>query len=348
MTMPLPLLQEKEIDAAIRIMIVEDEAIVAESLNDQLIELGYEICGMADSGEDALSLADSLNPHLVMMDIMLAGEMDGVETAERILRKSDIPVIYLTAYSDKETLERAKITQPFGYLIKPYKERELHTTIEVSLYRFRMEKRIRDHERWLETLMNSIGEGIVTVGLNGRVTNLSSVAEKLLGWKEEEACGKELQEILPLEQTGKYPIVPDLIDQALDGENVSYVIDDDPVLTRRDGERIMIDATAAAIRADANRIVGAVLTIRNVTARKQAEMELAEARNLLNGLLTVREKEILRMIVNGSTTKEIGYDLVISPRTVEAHRRNMMAKLQVSDMPMLVRCAVTHQLVPLD
>ena len=88
--------------------------------------------------------------------------------------------------------------------------------------------------------------------------------------------------------------------------------------------------------------------VRNVSSRKKAEMELAEARNLLTNLLTPREKEILKMMVNGSTTKEIAYDLEISPRTVEAHRQNMMSKLQVVDMPMLVRCAVTHRLVPLE
>ena len=129
--------------------------------------------------------------------------------------------------------------------------------------------------------------------------------------------GKELQEILPLEQTGKYPIVPVLIDQAYDGHSVSCLVDDDPKLNRRDGKRIMIDAAAAPILSEVDRIVGAVLMIRNFTARKQAEMELAEARNLLNGLLTGREKEILGMILNGSSTKEI--ELELSPRTAEAH-----------------------------
>ena len=91
----------------------------------------------------------------------------------------------------------------------------------------------------------------------------------------------------------------------------------------------MIDAAAAPIYNESEEITGAVLTIRNVSSRKKAEMELAEARNLLTNLLTPREKEILKMMVNGSTTKEIAYDLEISPRTVEAHRQNMMSKLQV-------------------
>ena len=346
--MPTSLLLNKENQNATRIMIVEDEAIVAESLHDQLASLGYIVTGMARSGEDALVLMESGQPDLVLMDIMLEGEMDGVETAFRIKERRGIPVIFLTAYSDEDTLQRAKITEPFGYLIKPYKERELHTTIEISLYKHHMERKILNHERWLDTLLKSIGDGIITVGLDGTITSMSPVAEDLLGWREAEARGMDLQEIMQLEETTEYPIVPDLIDQALDGESVACLVEDDPVLINKEGRRLMIDAAAAPIRNGQDEILGAVLTVRDVSTRKQAEMELAEARNLLSNLLTPRENEILKLMVNGATTKEIAYDLEISPRTVEAHRQNMMGKLQVSDMPMLIRCAVSHKLVPLE
>ncbi len=99
---------------ASRILIVEDEAIVAESLKDQLINLGYQVCGTAANGEDAMRIMEHSEPDLVMMDIMLEGPMDGVEVAGRIREKNEIPVIFLTAYSDNETLQRAKITEPFG------------------------------------------------------------------------------------------------------------------------------------------------------------------------------------------------------------------------------------------
>ena len=337
-----------ELTEASRILIVEDEAIVAESLKDQLMNLGYQVCGTAANGEDAIRIMENSDPDLVMMDIMLEGSMDGVEVASRIREKSEIPVIFLTAYSDNETLQRAKITEPFGYLIKPYKERDLHTNIEVSLYRHRMEQRVKEHERWLELILNNISDGVITVGLDGSVTSMSPVAVEMLGWSENTAQGHDLKEIMQLEETSKYPIVPDLIDQALDGENVACLIDEDPVLISRDGHRIMIDAAAAPIFNEFEEITGAVLTIRNVSSRKKVEMELREARSLLTNLLTPREKEILKMMVNGSTTKEIAYDLDISPRTVEAHRKNMMGKLQVVDIPMLVRCAIVHSLVPLD
>ncbi len=331
-----------------KIFIVEDEAIVAESLNDQLEALGYIVTGKAPSGEEALRNIKNNLPNLVLMDIMLEGEMDGVETAQQIRELYGIPVIILSAYSDSETLGRAKLTEPFGYLIKPYKDRELHTTLEITLYKHRMEKRVREHERWLDTLLRSIGDGVITVGIDGLLTSMSPVAEMLTGLKEAEQIKKDLLGILQIEESGVYPIMPDLIDQALDGETVSCLVDDEPILLNANGKRIVIDFSAAPIRNDQDEIIGAVLTMRDISARKQAEIELSEARQILSNSLTPREKEILQLMVNGSSTKEIAFDLKISHRTVEAHRQNMMVKLDAGDMTMLVRFAVTHKLVPFD
>ena len=328
-----------------KIFIVEDEAIVAESLNDQLEGLGYIVTGNAPSGEEALRNIKNNLPNLVLMDIMLEGEMDGVETAQQIRELYGIPVIFLSAYSDSETLGRAKLTEPFGYLIKPYKERELHTTLEITLYKHRMEKRVREHERWLDTLLRSIGDGVITVGIDGLLTSMSPVAETLTGLSEAELINKDLLGILQIEESGIYPIMPDLIDQALDGETVSCLVDDEPILVNANGKRIVIDFSAAPIRNEQDEIIGAVLTMRDISARKQAEIELSEARQILSNSLTPREKEILQLMVNGSSTKEIAFDLKISHRTVEAHRQNMMVKLDASDMTMLVRFAVTHKFV---
>jgi len=328
-----------------KIFIVEDEAIVAESLNDQLEALGYIVTGYAPSGEEALRNIKNNLPDLVLMDIMLEGEMDGVETAQQIKELYGIPVIFLSAYSDSETLGRAKLTEPFGYLIKPYKERELHTTLEITLYKHRMEKRVREHERWLDTLLRSIGDGVITVGIDGMLTSMSPVAEMLTGLNETEQINKDLLGLLKIEESGIYPIIPDLIDQALDGETVSCLVDDEPILINANGKRIVIDFSAAPIRNEQDEIIGAVLTMRDISARKQAEIELSEARQILSNSLTPREKEILQLMVNGSSTKEIAFDLKISHRTVEAHRQNMMVKLDANDMTMLVRFAVTHKLV---
>jgi PleD family two-component response regulator len=129
--------------AQIKILVIEDENIVALDLKNQLETLGYEVCAMISNGEEAIERVGELKPDLILMDIMLKGELDGVQTAEKIKESHNIPIIYLTAYSDEKTLKRAKITEPYGYLLKPFEERELHTNIEIGLYRHKAEQRIQ-------------------------------------------------------------------------------------------------------------------------------------------------------------------------------------------------------------
>jgi CheY-like chemotaxis protein len=137
-------------------MIVEDIWLIANDLKESLGKLGYTVTAIVSSGEDAVKKAGEEMPDLILMDIVLSGRMDGIEAAEKIRSATDIPVIYLTAYSDETKLGRAKVTEPFGYLIKPVNDRELHTTIEMALYRNKME-----HER--KNLLKDIDEASRTI-----------------------------------------------------------------------------------------------------------------------------------------------------------------------------------------
>jgi len=118
-----------------KILVVEDENIVALEIKKRLQKLGYIVPGVASTGEDAIIKAEGILPDLVLMDIMLKGEIDGIQAAGEIRSRFNIPVIYLTAYSDEETLERAKLTEPYGYILKPFEEDDLRTAIEIALYR---------------------------------------------------------------------------------------------------------------------------------------------------------------------------------------------------------------------
>lgn len=141
-----------------KILIVEDEALIGAELSDTLADLGYDVTGIVNSGEKALKSLKSKKPDLVLMDIKLKGEMDGIQVAETINEiKPRIPVVFLTAYLNDEFMNRAKITEPFGYLIKPVDSRELHSTIEISLYKVKMEterdtllKKLRSTQKELE------------------------------------------------------------------------------------------------------------------------------------------------------------------------------------------------------
>lgn len=125
-----------------RILVVEDEGIVAKSIKDMLTRLGYEVPAIAASGEDAIKRAAEHKPDLVLMDIVLRGTVDGIEAAKEIRARFDIPVIYLTAYADDTTVSRAKMTAPYGYLVKPFNERELHAALEIALYKHWMEREV--------------------------------------------------------------------------------------------------------------------------------------------------------------------------------------------------------------
>nr|WP_319373165.1 response regulator [uncultured Methanobacterium sp.] len=128
------------------IMLVEDEIIVAADVKNRLENMGYAVLGIFDTGEEAIQKAGELKPDMVLMDIVLKGEMDGIDAAQKIREQFDIPLIYLTAYSDEKTLERAKVTEPFGYVLKPFEDREIQSAIEMALYKHQMEKKLKESE----------------------------------------------------------------------------------------------------------------------------------------------------------------------------------------------------------
>ncbi|HUS75469.1 MAG TPA: response regulator, partial [Methanothrix sp.] len=129
-----------------KILVVEDEGIVAMDIKNRLMRLGYDVPSIALAGEEAVEKAAKICPDLVLMDIMLKGEMDGIEAARQIHERLDIPIVYLTAFSDEDTLQRAKITGPFGYIIKPFEDRELHVALDIALYKHKMERILRESE----------------------------------------------------------------------------------------------------------------------------------------------------------------------------------------------------------
>ncbi len=136
-----------------RILIVEDEGIVAKNMEKILSGLGYGIAGIAYAGPEAVQRAKEAKPDLVLMDIVLRGEMDGIEAAEQIRKISEIPIIYLTAYADGEILKRAGITEPYGYILKPFRERELHAAIEIAFYKHHTD---RERERLISRLRQTL------------------------------------------------------------------------------------------------------------------------------------------------------------------------------------------------
>lgn len=252
-----------------KILVVEDEAIVAKDLQYRLKKFGYTVPAIASSGEEAINKAVETSPDLVLMDIRLKGAMDGIEAAQEIYKRLDIPVIYLTAYADEKTLERAKITAPFGYILKPFKERELQTNIEIALTKHGLERQLKANKKWLDALLKSIGDGVIASDLQELITFMNPVAENLTGWKQEEACGRNLSEIFNIANAETHnPIESPIIQVLQDGTIVG--LSAETILIAKNGAKIPIDDSAAPIKDDKDNVTGAVLVFRDITERKRA------------------------------------------------------------------------------
>lgn len=142
----------------LNIFIVEDESIVSKDIQNSLLKLGYEVVGTASNGKDAIDRITETVPDLILMDIMIKGGMTGIEVSEKIKEKLNIPVIFLTAYADEGTLSRAKITEPYGYILKPFKEIDLHSTIEMAVYKHQKDAELLKERDFLYSLVESKDE----------------------------------------------------------------------------------------------------------------------------------------------------------------------------------------------
>ncbi|MBI5680503.1 MAG: PAS domain S-box protein [Methanobacterium sp.] len=172
--------------SSIKILVVEDESIVAMDIKNRLESMNYIVPGIISSGEEAVKKAAEAKPDLILMDIVLKGEMDGIDAAQIIKNTLDIPVVYLTAYSDENTLERAKITGPFGYIIKPFEDRELHSAIEVALYKHEMESKLKENEEKFRYLFEESQDAIFITVTNCKFQDFNPVMLDLFGYSKEE------------------------------------------------------------------------------------------------------------------------------------------------------------------
>jgi len=250
--------------ANIRVLVVEDESLVSRDIHNMLRSLGYQVVGVVSTGEEALRLAESASPDLVLMDIVLKGEIDGIMAAERIWENFGIPVVYLTAYADEPTLQRAKVTEPFGYILKPFDERELQTTIEMAFYKAKMDKALRDREEWLATILGSIADGVIATDADGCVSFMNPRAERLTGWTQSAALRHPLQEVFSVE-TGT---------EARDERGVGLL---HASLQTKTGVAVPIEQSTSPIRRGKNGTLGNVLVFRDITQRRQAEAELKQS-----------------------------------------------------------------------
>ena len=180
-----------------RILIVEDEIVVARDIQLQLVEMGYEVVGHTTRGEDAISLTGQLRPDLVLMDIQLAGDMDGVAAAQAIRDQYCVPVIFLTAFAADEILERAKMAEPYGYILKPFSERELRTVLEMALYKHQVEARLLEAAEHNQTILDNMVDGVITIGDQGCMESVNPAACRMFGYASAHMLGRNVSMLMP-------------------------------------------------------------------------------------------------------------------------------------------------------
>ena len=264
----------------IKILVVEDEGIVAEDILQSLENMGYIVPKVLSSGQEALKVIPKIKPDLVLMDIVLRGTLDGIETSKRIKEKYNIPIIYLTAYADRDTLEKAKKTEPYGYLLKPFDVRELRITIEMALYKHYMERTLKEREAYFSTTLKSIIDGVITTDKDGYVTFMNPVAESLTGVHLKEARKKKVNEVLMLEQEKFGTILTPPIDQILK-EGIHLSLCDNCWLVNKSGDRIPIENSGSPIKDGRDEIIGAVIVLQNITEKIRLDEEKERIRQEL-------------------------------------------------------------------
>jgi diguanylate cyclase (GGDEF)-like protein/PAS domain S-box-containing protein len=263
-----------------KILTVEDDAIIGSHLQYLLKNLGYTVVGPLTSGEEAIKIALEIHPDMILMDVQLEGEIDGIEAAQKIQSTQDIPIIYITAFADEKALERAKITSPFGYLLKPFDERILHTTIEMALNKHKLEHELKESESRFRTLVENQGEGILIADMKETIVFANPAAESIFGFPKGTLVGKNFKEFTDKSQ---FASIKKQTRLRKEGKKSVYEME----IKRSDGEvRSLLVAANPWIDKETG-LSGAFGVFRDITEIKVIQAAEKEQRLLAEALLDI-------------------------------------------------------------
>ncbi len=276
-----------------RVLIVEDERIIVLDLTNRLERFGCEVIGSCSTADEAIEFAAAERPDLILMDIMLPGGRDGIEAAVELRRGLGIPVVFLTAYSDDQVIERAKEAEPYGFIVKPFKERELYSVIELAIYKAQMEERLLTHERMLDSILMTIGESVISVDSGHRIRFSNAAAVELLGRPCEALTGCDVDSVVRTyseETDEQISLIP-----TDDEPRGSYVVRN-VALEAPHGARISVEGSVSVVRTRNDVIDGYTIALRDVSELRRVTDTLSYhvSHDSLTGLLN-RDEFITRM-----------------------------------------------------
>jgi PAS domain S-box-containing protein len=319
-----------------KILIVEDETIVAFNIKNRLEGLGYSVIDIITSGEQALKKVTEMPPDLILMDIKLKGSIDGIDTAHQIRKQFSIPVVYLTAYTDEETLNRAKVTEPFGYILKPFEARDLCTTIEMALYKHKIEQQLREREEWLATTLKCIGDAVITTDSQGLVTFMNPVAEQLTKKKQEEVLGRDLSQVFCLINETTREVVENPVQVVLK-QGVTIGLENHTLLITKEGAEIPISDSAAPIKNEVGHILGAVLVFYDVTEQRQAKVLLEKT----NEELGVQVTESIAQLQQAN--EQLRAEIAQRQRLENELRLSLAKERELNELKSRIVATVSHE-----
>jgi len=267
------------------VLVVDDERLVAREIAEDLQELGYEVPATASTVDEALALAREKRPDLVLLDVRIRGPRDGIDAAGLLRDRLRIPVVFLTACSDIETLARAKATDPFAYLLKPVSPTELRSAVEIALNRARIERALSEQQRWLSTTLRAIADGVVSVDAKGSITFMNSTAETLTGWKFEDARGLPWDDVVVLIDEDSRSARRGSLNEVL-SQRRHVSLPEGTLLRSQDGALHAIEDSAAPIEGEGGELMGAVMVFQDVSEKRQLKRQ-AELNDRLASLGTL-------------------------------------------------------------
>lgn len=259
-----------------KVLVVDDEGLIASDIASRLEALGHEVIGTAGTAEEAIEKA--AGAEIVLMDIRLDGAADGIEAATAIRERYHIPVIFLSAFADKMTLERARAAEPFGYIVKPLPQATLNTSIEMAIYKHRMERNLAVREAWLSTTLGSVADAVIVTDPEGRITMLNRAAEIMTGWIQAEAQDQPVGKVLRIATQEQEGDAGELAALAI-LRDASVILEPGNTLISRSGRELQIEGNVAPVKAD-GKPMGTVLTLRDVSARRWEERQLRQVQKL--------------------------------------------------------------------
>jgi PAS domain S-box-containing protein len=277
-----------------RIMVVEDEGVVALQIQEALQAMGYEVPVVALSGEEALAKLLETEPDLVLMDIKLKGGLSGIETAKRLRQRLDVPVVYLTAFSDAETLEQAQLTEPYGYVLKPFEEKSLHAIIQMSLLKHRRTRGQRESGWWMSAVAASMMEAVVICDPKGYIKFINPSAESLLGRRQTEVLEKRLHDVVVLiDAETRAPLSFPVSEPLLEGRSTMR---GNCRLVPGEGRELPVEFSASPLRSPEGTLFGVLYVFRETTERERVQnlvlRELEDLAKVQKKVLPSREAAI--------------------------------------------------------